>query len=146
MRRIIAYLPVIIWMFVIFMASTDIGSSRHTSRIIGPLLRWLNPNVTEETISTVQAVVRKSGHISEYALLAALVWRARRITLAKTGWHRSDSWVPILVCAAYAASDELHQLFVSSRQASAFDVLIDTTGACVGVLIIWALGRWRKVW
>ena len=65
-------------MGLIFAGSTDILSSQHTSRIIGPLLRWLNPNVSDQTIRAVQAVVRKGSHVAEYSVLALLLWRARR--------------------------------------------------------------------
>ena len=72
------WLPVILWMGLIFCGSTDVLSSQRTSRFIGPFLRWLNPNISEETISAVQTVVRKGGHVTEYSVLAALIWRARR--------------------------------------------------------------------
>ena len=146
MRRIKAYGPVLAWMCVIFIASTDLGSSGRTSRIIGPILRWFKPDVSQETISAVQAVVRKSGHVSEYAVLAALLWRARRLTQAARGWDWREFWIVLAGCAIYAASDEFHQLFVSSRQASVLDVMIDTCGAGAGLLAIWQAGRYRKLW
>src|SRR5690349_15241729 len=77
-RHLLAWLPVVLWLALIFTFSTDAGSSKRTSRIIGPLLRWLHPGVSEETINTVQTVVRKGAHLTEYAILAALIWRALR--------------------------------------------------------------------
>ena len=44
----------------------------------------------------------------------------------------------------YATSDEFHQLFVASRQARVLDVLIDTSGAALGLLLIWIAGKLRK--
>jgi len=38
-------LPVVIWLAVIFVGSTDLLSAEHTSRIIAPFLRWLNPDI-----------------------------------------------------------------------------------------------------
>lgn len=137
-------MPVVLWMGVIFLASTDIGSSQHTGRIIRPFLKWLKPDVTEETIKAVQTAVRKTGHVSEYAVLAAWVWRARRVTAQATAWTRREFAIVIGVCAAYASSDEFHQLFVSSRQASVIDVLIDTIGATVGLLLVWFIFRRRR--
>ncbi|MFN7141901.1 MAG: VanZ family protein, partial [Limisphaerales bacterium] len=46
----------------------------------------------------------------------------------------------------YAVTDELHQAFEPTRQGSVIDVLIDTVGAALGILVIWAIGRWRKRW
>ena len=141
-----AYLPVLAWMVMIFIGSTDIGSTRHTSRIIGPVLRWFKPDVSEQTIEAVQTVVRKSGHVSEYAILGLLFCRARRITRNIRGWSWHEFGIVIVCCAAYAGTDEFHQLFVSSRQSSIVDVLIDTCGATAGMLLLWMIGRLRKLW
>jgi VanZ family protein len=149
-RLLKAYLPVALWMSIIFIGSTDIGSSQHTSRIIGPLLRWLNPDVTEETIHLVQAFVRKGAHISVYAVLAALAWRGRRVTrgvrLREGGWSWREAFAILGFCALYAVTDEVHQHFVQSRQASPWDVGFDSAGALCALIVIWALGRWKKRW
>lgn len=134
-------------MVVIFTASSDIGSARNTSRFIGPFLRWFKPNVTDQTIRGVQAVVRKSAHIAEYGVLALLCLRGRR---AWRGGSREWSWPDfgwiLAFCILYAISDEYHQSFVSSRYSSPYDVLFDTAGAAAALLSIRALdSRVRKV-
>lgn len=142
------FLPVILWMILIFGGSTNLGAPRNTSRIIVPVLRWLNPNVTEETIGKVQFAIRKSGHAGEYGILALLVWRAlrsRRPT-PPAGWNWSDARRAVLISAFYAASDEFHQSFVASREASLWDVLLDTSGATVAIFLFWRFGRWFKRW
>jgi hypothetical protein len=63
-------------MVFIFFASTDIMSGERTSRFIGPFLRWLKPDISDERIKQVQFIVRKGGHLTEYAILCALLWRA----------------------------------------------------------------------
>ena len=141
-----AYLPVVIWMAVIFIVSTEIGSTRNTSRIIGPILRWFKPDVSAETVKVVETVVRKTGHLSEYAVLALLVRRGRRISRGGRGWIWREFWIAIACAAAYACTDEFHQLFVSSRQASIFDVMIDTCGAAAGLLLLRWFGRRRQWW
>jgi VanZ family protein len=149
-RLLKAYLPAVLWMSIIFIGSTDLGSSKRTSRIIGPILRWINPNVSDDTIYAIQAVVRKGGHVTVYAVLAALTWRGRRVArgvkLSERGWSWPEMWGIVGFCAAYAVTDELHQHFVSSRQASPFDVGLDTFGAMLMLLVIWTIGRWRKLW
>lgn len=150
MRKLKAYLPVVLWMSVIFIASTDLGSTRHTSRIIGPILRWFDPDVTDATIRTVQAVIRKGGHVAEYAILAGLFWFAARIAQGKRplliDWQRRESSRIVLWCALYAVTDELHQMFVSTRQGSLVDVMIDSVGAICGLWVIWAIGRFKRRW
>ena len=135
-------------MGVIFGFSTGAGSTRHTSRIIGPVLRWLVPDISDATIAHIQTGIRKSAHLSEYALLALLLWRARRKPFA--GDPRPWSWrtpaFAFAITALFAASDEFHQSFVPSREGRFRDVLIDTTGAALGLLALWSLGRWRKYW
>ncbi len=148
-RRFAGYwLPPIIWMALIFTASTDIGSSQNTSRIIAPLLRWLIPGVSETTVHRVTVFVRKGAHTSEYAILALLFWRARqsRHLPAPPRWSWSEFAICLFWVALYASSDELHQLFVSSRMASIVDVGIDTFGGTLGLLGLWACGRVSKKW
>jgi len=149
-RLLKAYLPVVLWMSIIFIGSTDLGSSQRTSRIIGPILRWFNPDVSDETIRIVQAFVRKGAHVSVYGVLAALVWRGRRVArgvkLCEGGWSWQEALSIIAFCALYAVTDELHQSFVQSRQGSAWDVGFDSAGALCALIAIWALGRWKKCW
>ena len=131
-------------MCVIFAASTDLMSTQHTSRFIGPFLRWLNPAISDETIRTVQFYIRKCAHGTEYALLSFLLWRARRYTRANQNglWNWSDAKFAIVVSAVYAATDEFHQYFVASRQSSIIDVLIDTSGAVLAMIVLSQLWKW----
>ena len=140
------WLPVLLWMAVIFSASTDAGSSQQTSRFIRPILRWLFPQASDTTIDQMQFVIRKGGHMTEYAVLAGLLWRARCQPAPEElrpgpGAAALFAW---LVATLYACSDELHQYFVASRQASVGDVLLDSAGAALGLVTLWQLGRWRK--
>jgi len=135
-------------MALIFSASTDLMSSQRTSRIIGPWLRWFNPDISDDAIRRVQLVVRKTAHVTEYAILAALLWRAiRRPTKDdERQWSWREAALAIAVAGGYAVTDELHQHFVASRFGSVWDVLLDTLGATAGVFILWTIGRWRRLW
>lgn len=127
-------------MLLIFVVSSDLGSSRNTSRIIGPIVRWFYPAATAKTIHVVQAIVRKTGHLTGYAVLAALLWVSlRNANGSQFALSKSAFFLVLAVCFIYACSDELHQHFVSSRQASFWDVLIDTTGAALalGLIFLW---------
>jgi VanZ family protein len=142
------WLPVLGWMGFIFVASTDALASRHTSRILGPLLRWLIPGLSEAAIGQVQFLARKAGHVCEYAILALLLWRALRP--AKPSVPASWSWtraqMALGLSAVYAMTDEMHQAFTVLRQASGWDVLLDSAGAALGLAALWLAGRWRKRW
>ena len=127
-------------MIFIFVGSTDLLSAEHTSRFIGPFLRWFAPDISEATIASIQLVVRKCAHLTEYAILAALLYRAfrqnqQRVVRAVV--------VSFFIAAIYAALDEFHQSFVASRTGSPWDVLIDTGGAVIG-LALWDGFRRRQ--
>ena len=124
-------------MIFIFIGSTDLLSAAHTSRFIGPFLRWFAPDVSEATIASVQLVVRKLAHLTEYAILAMLLCRVLRL-------YRERIFAVVLgIAALHAALDEFHQSFVASRTASPWDVLIDWIGA-VGGITLYALFANRK--
>ena len=72
------WLPVVIWLSVIFIGSTDVMSAEQTSRFIAPFLRWLKPDIAPETIAQIHLAIRKLGHLTEYAILAMLFLRALR--------------------------------------------------------------------
>jgi VanZ family protein len=138
--------PVIVWMAVIFSASSDRASFQHSSRIIGPLVRWLFPQLSEDSVYAIVFAVRKLAHLTEYAILAILLWLALRDAAELRRWRWSDARVALLLVALYAASDELHQTFVPSRQGAVIDVALDTSGGAFGLLFLWGFGRWRKWW
>ncbi len=106
------------------------------------------PNLSAEAFRTIVLVIRKCAHLTEYAVLALLVWRAWRKPL----WHDTRPWlwseagVALWATVLYAATDEFHQTFIPSREGCVRDVLIDSTGAVVGLIALWILGRWRKFW
>lgn len=142
LRNFILYwLPLVVWLLVIFLASTDMMSAEHTSRIIGPFLQWLIPDVTPAAIAKVQLIVRKGAHVTEYAILAGLLARAFLHAVRKmTTRHAFPIW---LLCSANAVLDEWHQSFVASRTGSPADVMVDSAGALVGLAIYWLLARRR---
>lgn len=139
------WLPVILWMSLIFSASADTRSAHHSSRIIEPVLRWLFPQLDPETINLIVFLVRKCAHVAEYAALALLVWRALR--KPRRGDDRPWSWrqagLALLIAALYAASDEIHQMFVPKREGHFHDVVIDSCGAALALVGLWAFGKWR---
>ncbi|MBI3876453.1 MAG: VanZ family protein [Verrucomicrobia bacterium] len=142
------WLPAVLWMALIFGGSTGALSSQHTSRFIVPFLRWLKPDVSDETIRGVQFCVRKTGHLCEYAVLAWLLWRARRKPLRDDArsWDWREAGLAGLLATLYAATDEWHQSFVPSRDASVVDVMVDAAGASLGMLVLWQAGRRLKWW
>ena len=131
-------------MAIIFAGSTDLMSAEHTSRIIVPLLRWFFPNISPLTLVRVEFFLRKAAHVSEYAVLAVLLYRAFVHTVFQSRRVLSAALV-LLSCGAYAASDEFHQSFAPSRTASLRDVMIDLCGAALAVLLYWSIAARRVI-
>src|SRR4051812_46846724 len=101
------WVPVVAWAIVIFAFS----SVPHLSSGLG----------------TWDYVLRKCAHVTEYAILGALLLRALERPL--------PAW---LLGVLYACTDELHQHFVRGRHAAPLDVAIDSCGLALGVL------AWRR--
>ncbi len=145
MKSLLKYwLPVLFWLGLIFVGSTDMLSAEHTSRFLVPFLRWLDPRISPATLNSIQMIIRKLGHVTEYAILATLLWRALRGGRVLKSSMSSLFAVALIGCAAFAASDEFHQSFVASRTSSSNDVMIDICGALIGLTICVALAS-RKV-
>ena len=103
-RLFTVWLPVLVWAAVIFTFSSI-------------------PSLSTG-LGTWDTILRKGAHLTEYAVLGALLYRALgREPLA------------LAVGIAYAATDELHQYFVRGRHASPVDVAIDAVGVAAGMLI-----------
>jgi VanZ family protein len=123
------YLPLVVWLAFISYASSDSFNASNTSRIIGPLVLWLFPNTSPETMATIHFITRKIAHFTEYAILGFLAARAFRTY---------DRWflISAVLVVVYALIDEYHQSFVPSRTASIFDSLIDMSGGLTALIIV----------
>jgi len=107
-----AWAPIVLWAAVIFAFSSV-------------------PSLSSG-LGTWDLILRKIAHLSEYAILGALLLRAIQRPA-----------VAILAGGLYAVTDEVHQHFVRGRHAAWYDVLIDTVGVAIGVLAWSRLGRRR---
>ena len=104
-RALSLWLPVVAWAAVIFAFSA-----------IPSLATGLG---------TWDLVLRKAAHMTEYAILGALLLRALGRELPA-----------LLVGIAYAFGDEIHQHFVEGRHAALFDVLLDGVGVAIGIYLL----------
>ena len=140
--RVWRYGPVILWMALIFLASTGELAASNTSRIVRPLLLWLFPGLSEEGLMRGHFAVRKGAHFAEYAILALL---AARAFLSSSQHILRVNWFALALCltALYALLDEYHQTFVATRTGSIYDSLIDITGGATALaaLLLWRVRR-----
>jgi VanZ family protein len=134
-RFLSRYLPLIAWLAFISFASSDSFSAGNTSRIIGPLILWLFPNTSPETLAVVHFITRKLAHLTEYAILGFLAARAFRMsprTAIRSRWFL----ISLILVVTYALIDEYHQSFVPTRTPSIWDSLIDIAGGLTALLIV----------
>ena len=138
------WIPVLCWMALIFMTSTDALSAAHTSGFIEPFLLRLFPHISPQTLDAVHFCIRKGAHLTEYGILGILLWRALpeyKGSPDVADWRRAG--VALLAATFYAATDEYHQSFVPSRGPSVHDVLIDACGAAIALTIVCLANRQR---
>jgi VanZ family protein len=110
-RRFSLWAPVVLWAAVIFAFSSI-------------------PSLATD-LGVWDTILRKGAHMTEYAILALLLFRALRRELPA-----------FLLGFAYAVTDELHQEFVRGRHASPFDVAMDAAGLALGLLLLHATRLW----
>lgn len=130
-----AWIPVLIWMGVIYMFSAQPASA--SSQMSGSLMKWLIgiidvtpiPEILGEDL--LHTLIRKMAHFTIYFVLGVLVFRATQEGI-KIEWR--SIWISFLICVIYAGSDEFHQLYVPGRSGQVTDVLIDSSGALLGIL------------
>jgi VanZ family protein len=127
-----------LWIGVIFFLSSPNGSATNTSLIVGPLLQYFFPDMSEASREIVHMYVRKTAHFTEYGLLALLMVRAVVKTTPKPVWLR---WLlPVALVTLVAALDEYNQSFEPSRTSSIYDVMIDIAGGAIAsfsCLLVW---------
>ncbi|MDE5866123.1 MAG: VanZ family protein [Lachnospiraceae bacterium] len=133
-RRVIAGVLALLWMCMIFAFSAQESeessevSGAFSQQIVSGVGKFFHLNLNDEELrriaNAIEKPVRKAAHMAEYAVLSVLIY----IWLGKYK-HA------MVFATLYAASDELHQRFVPGRAGRLGDVLIDSAGAAIGVLI-----------
>ena len=134
------YGPLLLWMVLIWFASTRQFSALNTSQILRPLILWIFPNLSESQVAAIHFVIRKAGHFSEYAVMGLLAARAFS-TSAKEFLRQHWLLASFITLLVYALLDELHQSFVPERTASIFDSAIDVIG---GISALFVFKLWRR--
>ena len=120
-RKLLAWLPALLWAGVIFWLSSMPFPPSPGPRFPGK---------------------DKVGHWAIYGLLGYLVTRglrAHNLSLPKT------LALAMILTSAYGASDEWHQSFVPYRQASVEDLTADFMGVFLGTLVLlWMAGVFKR--
>lgn len=153
LRGLARLLPLGVMALIFFFSSqTGEASSKVSGGLIESAVRAAGPafgvheeNQIAETAERLQFIVRKSAHAGIYCALGVFTMLAM---LTYPYSMRLRARASALVCALYAVSDEVHQLFVPGRSGEVRDVFIDTAGAAAGILLVLSAAllwkRWNK--
>lgn len=148
-KKIIYTLLTVVWMAVIFGLSNDPAEeSGKKSLAVGKFIcsitvkgyHDMTVSQQEELAEKIEHPIRKCGHMTEFAILGVLLL----LTLSAytySSWRWAAAFIGGVV---YAASDEIHQLFIPGRSGQITDVLIDSAGLLIGILFIYLMNYCLK--
>lgn len=146
------WLPPIVWMAVIFWFSTDRFASGETESRFDLFIQSAAPWLERADRVRLHIVIRKLGHLTEYALLAVLWMRAFESRRWKGILARQLPRVVLvaLLVLGCALFDEWRQTFTASRSGTLTDSLIDFGGGVLGlimrrVVVDWTASRGRRL-
>jgi VanZ family protein len=123
------------WAAMVFNLSRTPYSSTSSGRLIATVFSWLSITVLPLNLGLLNTLLRKSAHVTEYAILAVFLYNTMK-PAEDPSWSRKAAIWALLASGGYSLTDEFHQQFVPGRHASPFDCLIDTMGALLGLLML----------
>lgn len=134
----VSLLLLVIWLLVIFIfSSMNGGASSSLSKNI--LMGLTNNSVTSKhTFDLLHLILRKSAHFIEYFILSALIYNYLRFYNLKQNSLYILVFIFNLICSIL---DELHQVLTLGRTGKVIDVLIDSLGAIIFLIIIIIVNR-----
>ena len=139
-RKILRFTSLIIWMAFIFYMSNQNGKiSTGQSNFFVDILRSAGIDISDSIKEIITLIIRKGAHFSEYLILYILFYRTiiMYVNVSKT------KYLAVLLVFLYACTDELHQFFIPGRTAAFKDVIIDTSGGCVGFIILSIINKYH---
>lgn len=122
-------------------------SSETSSKVITTFIE-IRDNITNNNTSEIDKtiiienlsfIVRKLAHITEYIILAFLMYNVLH------NYNINDYKIVIILCIIYSCTDEFHQLFIPGRSGQIIDVLIDTIGIIIGTTFYYLLIKTKKI-
>ena len=122
------------WAALIFFLSTRTFAPDFSKGLLALMLQFLHLQVTPSTFVVLHALLRKSAHLTEYAIFALLLY-GFPYKKPQALWQPRRAVICVAIAAAYSLTDEFHQSFVPGRHASLGDCGLDTIGATIAMLV-----------
>ena len=130
----------LIWAGFIFYLSTAGFGPSFTKWLVTETLAILHLTVSPHTFEILHYCVRKLAHLTEYAIFALLIY-ASFLDAPDFEWRPRLALRSVVLAGLYSLTDEYHQSFVGNRSADVKDCGLDTIGAALGVLLVFAWDR-----
>lgn len=125
--------------------SKQLSNSFITKTIIN-IYEMKHGKITEEKKIEIKEnysfIVRKAAHFTIYLVLGLLV---SLVLIGKNLNIKQIIIYGVLICMAYAITDEIHQIFVSGRSGEIRDIIVDTCGSTVGIILNIIINRKRII-
>jgi VanZ family protein len=134
-----AWLAVAACIALIWGLSADLFAASETSRFLKPFLLWLFPDLDPATLRRAHFLVRKSAHVTEYAVLALLAFRAWWLSFETTLVRIAA--LSLALVFAVAAIDEARQSLSAARTGTPWDVALDLAGGAAALVLLIAAQR-----
>lgn len=137
-KRSLYILLTLLWVAVIFFFSLQpADTSNQISTGLGrKLVELFMPNLSEEGWELLHHLIRKAGHFTEFFILGVLtVLTTFQIRISR------KKMLGLAFCVVIASLDETLQLFVAGRSGQVSDIVIDSVGALIGVMLFVSLKK-----
>lgn len=126
------WLLVIAWMAVIFIFSSQPGDvSDENSKFVMYIFNLIGLDLNSFFGDLANFIVRKGAHFTEYFILYMFLYNALKESFS----FKKALIFSIIGVFLYASSDEYHQSFVPGRGPSFRDVLVDTSGGILAMIL-----------
>ncbi len=148
MKKYILLFLVILWMGIIFYFSNMVSykSDEKSDQVIDStvikIAKFFKSDITLEEQDIIYRYsiypVRKYAHVFEYFVLFVLLFLY--LDCYKISFKNKLIYA-LIISILYACSDEVHQLFVEGRDGRVIDVIIDSCGSFIGLVLCYFIKR-----
>lgn len=139
--KLLSFVPALLIMCSIYSFSAQEGtaSSQLSLRVSQKVITTvdnvfdfdLSAQQIDSGVEQIHYYIRKTAHFMEYFILAVSVSLPLYVYGIRGIWLMLTA---LILCTGFACLDEYHQLFVSGRVGSYKDVMIDSSGALLGII------------
>ena len=139
-RTVTTVLTASVMVLIFFFSTEDADRSDRTSGVLAervidlfyPEYELSTPEQQKEIYDSVQHIVRKAAHFTEYLILGFMLRCCLESWFGRKKWLIPAAWA---TGTGYAGTDELHQMLIDGRSGQWSDVLLDSSGVLTGVLL-----------